>query len=164
MQVKEEFGSFSNYCWRFVNHKPIVNGFRYARNVPVKTPKAEVISKDMMKRGFRCVGPTIVYSFMQAAGIVNDHVSSCFRYKECHPNIKKDCAAEVEEMDKLVKSAEQACLLQAWLMGCHFPYKLSSCERCTSKCMQCESHWCWVSVLMSSRLVLSLFLCLLRIR
>lgn len=113
MQVKVEFGSFSNYCWRFVNHKPIVNGFRYARNVPVKTPKAEVISKDMMKRGFRCVGPTIVYSFMQAAGIVNDHVSSCFRYKECHPNIKKDCAAEVEEMDKLVKSAEQACLLQA---------------------------------------------------
>lgn len=90
-----------------------MNGFRYARNVPVKTPKAEVISKDMMKRGFRCVGPTIVYSFMQAAGIVNDHISSCFRYKECHPNVKKDCAAEVEEMDKLVKSAEQACLLQA---------------------------------------------------
>ncbi|XXG45552.1 hypothetical protein AAC387_Pa02g0608 [Persea americana] len=113
LKVKEEFGSFSNYCWRFVNHKPIVNGFRYARNVPVKTPKAEVISKDMMKRGFRCVGPTIVYSFMQAAGIVNDHISSCFRYKECHPNVKKDCAAEVEEMDKLVKSAEQACLLQA---------------------------------------------------
>ncbi|XP_058069114.1 uncharacterized protein LOC131218536 [Magnolia sinica] len=114
LKVAEDFGSFSNYCWRFVNHKPVVNGFRYARQVPVKTPKAEAISKDMMQRGFRCVGPTIVYSFMQAAGIVNDHLSSCFRYKDCsNMNVKIDCETKVEEMEKLSKTMEQTCLLQA---------------------------------------------------
>ncbi|XP_047324296.1 DNA-3-methyladenine glycosylase 1 [Impatiens glandulifera] len=82
IKIQEEFGSFSNYCWSFVNHKPIRNEFRYARQVPVKTAKAEMMSKNMMKRGFRCVGATIVYSFMQAAGLVNDHVTSCFRYQE----------------------------------------------------------------------------------
>lgn len=66
-----------------MNHKPIVNGFRYARQVPVKSPKAENISKDLMQRGFRCVGPTVIYSFMQAAGIVNDHLTSCFRFQGC---------------------------------------------------------------------------------
>ncbi|KAL5679542.1 hypothetical protein ACJX0J_005927, partial [Zea mays] len=74
-KVVEELGSFSNYCWSFVNHRPIANGFRYARQVPTKTPKAEAISKDLMRRGFQCVGPTTIYSFMQVAGIVNDHLS-----------------------------------------------------------------------------------------
>ncbi|KAG9440913.1 hypothetical protein H6P81_021078 [Aristolochia fimbriata] len=83
LKVAEEFGSFSNYCWNIVNHKPVTNGYRYARQVPVKTPKAEVMSKDLMRRGFRFVGPTIIYSFMQAAGIVNGHLLSCFRYKDC---------------------------------------------------------------------------------
>ncbi|TKY75133.1 GMP synthase of glutamine-hydrolyzing [Spatholobus suberectus] len=83
LKVQQEFGSFSNYCWRFVNHKPIKNEFRYGRQVPVKTPKAEVISKDMMRRGFQCVGPTVVYSFMQVAGLVNDHLLTCFRHQEC---------------------------------------------------------------------------------
>ncbi|KAJ0973660.1 hypothetical protein J5N97_015625 [Dioscorea zingiberensis] len=83
LKVIEEFGSFSHYCWSFVNDKPIVNGFRYARQVPVKSPKSESISKDLMQRGFRCVGPTVVYSFMQAAGIVNDHLTSCFRFECC---------------------------------------------------------------------------------
>ncbi|XP_077233589.1 DNA glycosylase superfamily protein isoform X1 [Tasmannia lanceolata] len=112
LKVVEEFGSFSNYCWSFVNHKPIVNGFRYARQVPVKTPKAEAMSKDMMRRGFRCVGPTVIYSFMQTAGIVNDHLSSCFRYKECNSNFK-DCESKVEEMKALVKAVEKTCLLLA---------------------------------------------------
>lgn len=83
MQIIDEFGSFAQYCWSFVNHKPIVNRFRYPRQVPVKTPKADVISKDLVRRGFRYVGPTVIYSFMQAAGITNDHLSNCYRFEEC---------------------------------------------------------------------------------
>ncbi|TVU48057.1 hypothetical protein EJB05_07679, partial [Eragrostis curvula] len=82
-KVVREFGSFSKYCWSFVNHRPITNCFRYARQVPTKTPKAEAISKDLMRRGFQCVGPTTIYSFMQVAGIVNDHISCCFRFQAC---------------------------------------------------------------------------------
>ncbi|KAL5987099.1 hypothetical protein ACLOJK_041095 [Asimina triloba] len=114
IKIQQEFGSFSNYCWSFVNHKPIVNEFRYARQVPVKTPKSEAISKDLMERGFRCVGPTIIYSFMQTAGIVNDHLSSCFRYEECNNKcVGRDHKAKVEEIEALSKSVEQTCLLQA---------------------------------------------------
>lgn len=97
LQVQQEFGSFSNYCWRFVNHKPIRNEFRYGRQVPVKTPKAELISKDMMRRGFQCVGPTVVYSFMQVAGLVNDHLLTCFRYQECNVTTKNEFKTEVKE-------------------------------------------------------------------
>ncbi|CAN1835853.1 Probable GMP synthase [glutamine-hydrolyzing] [Linum perenne] len=73
LKIQQEFGSFSSYLWRFVNNQPVRNGFRYARQVPAKTPK-----------GFRCVGPTVVYCFMEAAGIVNDHLLTCFRYHECN--------------------------------------------------------------------------------
>ncbi|XP_019427103.1 PREDICTED: uncharacterized protein LOC109335420 [Lupinus angustifolius] len=82
-KVMEEFGSFDTYIWNFVNHKPIVSQFRYPRQVPVKSPKAEFISKDLVKRGFRSVGPTVIYTFMQVAGLTNDHLISCFRFKEC---------------------------------------------------------------------------------
>ncbi|XP_021277201.1 uncharacterized protein LOC110411392 [Herrania umbratica] len=82
-KVIDEFGSFDEYIWSFVNHKPIVSRFRYPRQVPVKTPKADVISKDLVRRGFRSVGPTVIYSFMQVAGITNDHLTSCFRFQEC---------------------------------------------------------------------------------
>ncbi|XVF35558.1 hypothetical protein REPUB_Repub18cG0156100 [Reevesia pubescens] len=82
-KVIDEFGSFNEYIWSFVNHNPIVSRFRYPRQVPVKTPKADVISKDLVRRGFRSVGPTVIYSFMQVAGITNDHVTSCFRFQEC---------------------------------------------------------------------------------
>lgn len=88
LQIQQEFGSFSNYCWRFVNNRPIRNGFRYGRQVPAKTPKSELISKDLMQRGFRCVGPTVVYSFMQVSGMVNDHLISCFRHNECRKNLE----------------------------------------------------------------------------
>lgn len=98
LKVQQEFGSFSNYCWNFVNHAPVRNGFRYARQVPVKTPKAELISKDLMQRGFRCVGPTVVYSFMQVSGIVNDHLLTCFRYQQCNADAKKDLKPKIEEM------------------------------------------------------------------
>ncbi|KAK9032224.1 hypothetical protein V6N11_056499 [Hibiscus sabdariffa] len=83
LMVINEFGSFDEYIWSFVNHKPIVSRFRYPRQVPVKTPKADVISKDLVRRGFRSVGPTVIYSFMQVAGITNDHLISCFRFQEC---------------------------------------------------------------------------------
>ncbi|KAK1288229.1 hypothetical protein QJS10_CPB19g00700 [Acorus calamus] len=83
LKIIEEFSSFDRYCWSFVNYKPIVNRFRYPRQVPVKTPKADVISKDLVKRGLRCVGPTIIYSFMQVAGITNDHLIGCYRFEEC---------------------------------------------------------------------------------
>ncbi|MBA0816921.1 hypothetical protein Gohar_001531 [Gossypium harknessii] len=82
-KVIDEFGSFDEFIWSFVNHKPIISKFRYPRQVPVKTPKADVISKDLVRRGFRSVGPTVIYSFMQVAGITNDHLTGCFRFQEC---------------------------------------------------------------------------------
>ncbi|KAJ9189908.1 hypothetical protein P3X46_001156 [Hevea brasiliensis] len=96
-KVIDEFGSFDKYIWNFVNHKPIVNQFRYSRQVPVKTPKAELISKDLVRRGFRSVGPTVIYSFMQAAGLTNDHLVSCFRFQDCING------TEVREKDESLK-------------------------------------------------------------
>ena len=83
LQITEEFGSFEKYIWGFVNYKPIVGHFRYPRQVPIKTSKADAISKDLVRRGFRGIGPTVVYSFMQVAGITNDHLISCFRFRDC---------------------------------------------------------------------------------
>lgn len=83
LKIKEEFGSFDKYCWSFVNHKPIFSRFRYPRQVPVKTSKADAISKDLVRRGFRSVGPTVVYTFMQVSGMTNDHLTSCYRFAEC---------------------------------------------------------------------------------
>ncbi len=82
LEVQREFGSFEAYIWKFVNFKPKVNGWVNVKDIPAKTPLAEEISKDLIKRGFRFVGPTISYAFMQAAGIVNDHVVHCFRYRD----------------------------------------------------------------------------------
>lgn len=82
-KVIVEYGSFDKYIWGFVNQKPIVSRFRYPRQVPVKTAKADFISKDLVRRGFRSVGPTIIYTFMQVAGLTNDHLISCFRFEDC---------------------------------------------------------------------------------
>ncbi|KAG8379715.1 hypothetical protein BUALT_Bualt07G0118000 [Buddleja alternifolia] len=82
-KIINELGSFDKYIWGFVNYKPIVGNFRYPRLVPIKTSKADTISKDLVRRGFRGVGPTVVYSFMQVAGITNDHLINCFRYHDC---------------------------------------------------------------------------------
>lgn len=83
MQIIEEVGSFDKYIWGFVSYKPTVSNFRYPRQVPIKTSKADTISKDLVRRGFRGVGPTVVYSFMQVAGITNDHLVTCFRFQDC---------------------------------------------------------------------------------
>lgn len=100
-KVIDEFGSFDKYIWSFVNNKPIVSRFRYPRQVPAKTPKADVISKDLVRRGFRSVGPTVIYSFMQVAGITNDHLVSCFRFQEClHAAEGKEENGTKEEAEK----------------------------------------------------------------
>lgn len=82
LEVQKEFGTFAAYCWRFVGGKPLKNRFKSINEIPAKTPEAEAFSKDLKKRGFKFVGPTIVYAFMQAIGMVNDHVAGCFRYRE----------------------------------------------------------------------------------
>jgi DNA-3-methyladenine glycosylase I len=82
LEVKEEFGSFDRYLWRFVNHHPVVNRWKSLSEVPSRTTLSDEISKDLTKRGFKFVGSTIVYSYLQAVGVVNDHIVSCFRYHE----------------------------------------------------------------------------------
>lgn len=81
-QIIEEYGSFSKFLWSFVNHNPVVNHHKLAKQVPVKTPKSEALSKELVRRGFRFVGPTTMYSVMQAAGLVNDHLVTCFKHQE----------------------------------------------------------------------------------
>ncbi|XVE91690.1 hypothetical protein REPUB_Repub01dG0032300 [Reevesia pubescens] len=83
LKIVREYGSFSSFMWGYVNYKPTINKYKYPRNVPLRTTKAEAISRDLLKRGFRFVGPVIVYSFMQAAGLTIDHLVDCFRYSEC---------------------------------------------------------------------------------
>jgi DNA-3-methyladenine glycosylase I len=80
MEVQQEFGSFSKYIWAFVDDKPIINKFKERKDVPATTPLSDEISKDLKKRGFKFVGSTIIYAYMQATGMVNDHTIDCFKY------------------------------------------------------------------------------------
>ncbi len=82
MKVQEEFGSFSEYIWGFVDGKPIENAWKDYRDAPANTLLSDTISKDLKKRGFKFVGSTVVYAHMQATGMVNDHEVGCFRYHE----------------------------------------------------------------------------------
>jgi DNA-3-methyladenine glycosylase I len=82
LAVREEFGSLDAFLWRFVGNRPIVGGWRSLGEVPAETEESRAMSKDLKRRGFRFVGPTICYAFMQATGLVNDHVVDCFRYQE----------------------------------------------------------------------------------
>jgi DNA-3-methyladenine glycosylase I len=82
LAVREQFGSFDSYVWRFVDGRTIQNHWEHSTDIPAKTPEAEAMSKDLKKRGFTFVGPTICYAFMQAVGMVNDHTTDCFRYRE----------------------------------------------------------------------------------
>ncbi len=82
LEVQKEFGSFDKYIWQFVNGKPKINKWKSLKDVPAKTPESDLMSKDLRKRGFKFVGSTICYAFMQAVGMVNDHITDCFRYKE----------------------------------------------------------------------------------
>lgn len=82
IQVRKEFGTFNKYIWGFVNGKPIQNNFKSSTEIPVKTKLSDLISDDLKKRGFKFVGSTIVYAHMQATGMVNDHITSCFRNEQ----------------------------------------------------------------------------------
>lgn len=80
LEVQKEFGSFSDYIWSFVNGKPIVNHWKSLREVPATTKESDALSKDLIKRGFKFVGSTVMYAHMQACGLVNDHLLDCWRY------------------------------------------------------------------------------------
>ncbi len=82
LKVRDEFGSFDAFVWRFVGGKAKKNTWREMRQVPATSPESEAMSKELLRRGFRFAGPTICYAFMQAVGMVNDHVTGCFRYRQ----------------------------------------------------------------------------------
>ncbi|WP_046743056.1 DNA-3-methyladenine glycosylase I [Kordia zhangzhouensis] len=82
IKIQEEFGSFSSYIWQFTNEKPIHNECKDEKQVPATTEISDALSKDLKKRGFKFVGSTVIYAHMQATGMVNDHITSCFRYEE----------------------------------------------------------------------------------
>jgi len=82
LAIQEEFGSFNAYCWGFVGGRPKVNRWKSIRQIPATSPESDAFSKDLKKRGFRFVGPAIIYAHMQAVGMVNDHLMHCFRYRE----------------------------------------------------------------------------------
>lgn len=85
LRIQKEYGSFSNYIWGFVNHQPIINEWKSIKEVPVTTEISDAMSKKLKKDGFKFIGSTICYSFMQAVGMVNDHILECF----CHPSHSK---------------------------------------------------------------------------
>lgn len=82
LEVQKEFGSFDSYIWSFVDDKPIVNVWDSMAQIPATSSESDLLSKDLKKRGFKFVGSTIIYAHMQACGLVNDHITSCFRYNE----------------------------------------------------------------------------------
>jgi DNA-3-methyladenine glycosylase I len=82
LKIQEEFGSFDSYCWRFVGGTSILGRWKATRQIPATSAESEALSKDLKQRGFSFVGPTVGYAYMQAAGLVNDHLVSCFRYQE----------------------------------------------------------------------------------
>ncbi len=85
--IQKEFGDFNTYIWQFVDRKPIINRIGEHKHIPVNTPESDAMSKDLYKRGFTFVGTTICYAYMQAAGMVNDHLHTCFRHAECSQSI-----------------------------------------------------------------------------
>jgi len=81
LEVQKEFGSFDNYIWQFVNNKPIINKWKTMKHVPATTKESDALSKDLIGRGFKFVGSTVIYAHMQACGLINDHLIDCFRYR-----------------------------------------------------------------------------------
>ena len=82
IEIQEEFGSFSNYLWKFVDYQPLINSWNDESEIPAQTDLSVAVSKDLKKRGFTFLGPIIVYSHLQATGVVNDHIQACFRYRQ----------------------------------------------------------------------------------
>ena len=88
LEVQKEFGIFDNYIWKFVDYKPVINRFTELSEIPAKTVLSDKISNDLKKRGFKFVGSTVIYAHMQATGMVNDHLTYCFRYQEINSKFK----------------------------------------------------------------------------
>ena len=84
LEVQQEFGSFDNYCWQFVGGRPKLNRWKSTIEIPATTPESDAFSRDLKQRGFSFVGSTVIYAHMQAVGMVNDHVTGCFRHRELH--------------------------------------------------------------------------------
>lgn len=97
LQIQEQFGSFDHYIWQFVHGQPIQNAWVKLTDIPASTPESIAMSQDLQHRGFKFVGPTICYAFMQAVGMVNDHVVGCFRYEELKPKIEPDPTVSARE-------------------------------------------------------------------
>ena len=89
LEVQGEFGTFSSYVWQFVGAAPILGRRRSLSDLPSETRESTAMSKDLKRRGFRFIGSTVCYAYMQAAGLVNDHVTTCFRYRELSPSRRK---------------------------------------------------------------------------
>jgi DNA-3-methyladenine glycosylase I len=88
-KIQEEFGDFDSYCWRFVGGRPKLNHWKATRQIPTTSPESVVFSKDLKHRGFSFVGPTVIYAYMQAVGMVNDHLVDCFRYREISSRLRR---------------------------------------------------------------------------
>lgn len=95
MRTQQKYGSFAKYLWKFVDFKPLVNSFDFTNELPAKTELSEKISKDLKKRGFSFVGPTIIYAYMQAVGMAIDHTTNCFLYQE---KLKKEYLEKVQSL------------------------------------------------------------------
>jgi len=89
LEIQKEFGSFDKFIWQFVNGKPIINHWKIMKEIPAKTAESDLMSKELKKRGFKFIGSTICYAFMQAVGMANDHIVDCFRYKNISNNYRK---------------------------------------------------------------------------
>src|SRR5438034_5613246 len=89
LKIQEEFGDFDSYCWRFVGGRPMRNRWKATRQIPATSPDSAAFSKDLKHRGLRFVGPTVVYAYMQAVGMVNDHLVDCFRYREISSRLRR---------------------------------------------------------------------------
>jgi DNA-3-methyladenine glycosylase I len=89
LTIQEEFGDFDSYCWRFIGGRPKLNHWKATRQIPATSPESVAFSKDLKHRGFSFVGPTVVYAYMQAVGMVNDHLVDCFRYREIASRLRR---------------------------------------------------------------------------
>ncbi len=100
LTIQEEFGEFDSYCWRFVDGRPKLNHWKTVRQVPATSPESDAFSKDLKQRGFTFVGPTVIYAYMQAVGMVNDHLVDCFRYRELRQETTRQPLARRQRASK----------------------------------------------------------------
>src|SRR3989449_6708523 len=108
LKIQEEFGDFNSYCWRFVGGRPKVNRWKTIRQIPATSPESDAFSKDLKQRGFSFVGPTVVYAYMQAVGMVNDHLVDCFRYREVAKLVSNPSKPDMRKLEMRSERASRA--------------------------------------------------------